>query len=129
MRRSDGVHRDYVIKVTLRIPVVEDEPALSLQLAAAAGGTGYAVDCAADGEQADRLAHSEQYDAVIFDLGLPKIDGLTLLRRWREAGLSLPVPILTARGNWHEKVQGIESRHALQRREVAVQANADLLFR
>ena len=114
----------------MRIPVVEDEPVLSLQLAAAAGGAGYAVDSlTADGEQADRLAHSEQYDAVIFDLGLPKIDGLTLLRRWREAGLSLPVPILTARGNWHEKVQGIESRHALQSREVAVQANADPLFR
>jgi two-component system OmpR family response regulator len=52
--------------------------------------------------------HSEQYDAVILDLGLPKIDGLTLLRRWRDGGLSLPVLILTARGNWHEKVLGID---------------------
>lgn len=87
---------------------MEDEPVLGRQLAAAAGGAGYAVDCAGDGEQADQLVHSEQYDAVILDLGLPKIDGLTLLRRWREAGFALPVLILTARGNWHEKVLGID---------------------
>jgi two-component system OmpR family response regulator len=66
------------------------------------------VDCAGDGEQADLLTHSEQYDAVVLDLGLPKIDGLTLLRRWREAGFFAPVLILTARGSWHEKVQGID---------------------
>jgi two-component system OmpR family response regulator len=99
---------DYAIKVRLRVLIVEDEPALSSQLATAASGAGYAVDCAADGEQADLLAHSEQYDAVILDLGLPKIDGLTLLRRWREGGFSTPVLILTARGSWHEKVQGID---------------------
>lgn len=109
MRRSCFVHRDYAIKVTLRILIVEDEPVLSRQLAAAASAAGYAVDCAVDGEQADQLAHSEQYDAVILDLGLPKVDGLTLLRRWRDGGLVLPVLILTARGNWHEKVLGIDS--------------------
>lgn len=92
----------------MRVLVVEDEPLLSRQLANALGQGGYAVDCAADGEQADFLAHSEQYDAVVLDLGLPRIDGLTLLRRWRESGIVAPVLILTARGSWHEKVQGID---------------------
>jgi two-component system OmpR family response regulator len=88
--------------------VVEDEPLLSGQLANALGQAGYAVDCAADGERADFLGRTEQYDAVVLDLGLPRIDGLTVLRRWREAGVSVPVLVLTARGSWHEKVQGID---------------------
>jgi two-component system OmpR family response regulator len=88
--------------------VVEDEASLSKQLAAALGDAGYAVDCAPDGERADFLGQTEQYDAVVLDLGLPRIDGLTLLRRWREAGLVVPVLVLTARGSWHEKVQGID---------------------
>jgi len=92
----------------LRALVVEDEVLLSRQLAKSLTDAGYAVDCAADGETADLLANSEQYDAVILDLGLPKVNGLTLLRRWREAGIRTPVLILTARGSWHEKVQGID---------------------
>jgi two-component system OmpR family response regulator len=92
----------------LRVLVVEDEVLLARQLSLALSGAGYAVDCAADGEQADFFANTEQYDAVVLDLGLPKIDGLTLLRRWREAGIFAPVLILTARGSWHEKVQGID---------------------
>jgi len=92
----------------LRVLVVEDEVLLARQLATALSGAGYAVDCAADGEQADFFANTEQYDAVVLDLGLPKIDGLTLLRRWREAGIFAPVLILTARGSWHEKVEGID---------------------
>jgi two-component system OmpR family response regulator len=92
----------------VRVLVVEDEPVLSKQLASALGDAGYAVDCATDGERADFLAHTEHYDAVILDLGLPKIDGLTVLRRWRESGLSVPVLVLTARGSWSEKVQGID---------------------
>jgi two-component system OmpR family response regulator len=67
------------------------------------------VDHAADGERADFLAHTEQYDAMVLDLGLPKIDGLTLLQKWREVGLTTPVLILTARGSWRQKVQGIDS--------------------
>ena len=89
--------------------VVEDEAALSRQLAASLGDAGYAVDCAADGERADFLAQTERYDVVVLDLGLPRVDGLTLLRRWRDAGLSMPVLVLTARGGWHEKVQGIDA--------------------
>lgn len=92
----------------LRVLVVEDETRLSRQLAQALTEAGYAVDCAGDGEQADFLTSTEQYDAVVLDLGLPKIDGLTLLRRWRQACFVAPVLILTARGGWHEKVQGID---------------------
>jgi two-component system, OmpR family, response regulator len=92
----------------VRILVVEDEAALSAQLAGALQEAGYAVDCASDGERADFLGRTEGYDAVVLDLGLPKIDGLTILRKWRESGLAMPVLILTARGSWHEKVQGID---------------------
>lgn len=93
----------------MRVLVVEDEALLSRQLANALGQAGYAVDCAADGERADFLGRTERYDAVVLDLGLPKVDGLTVLRRWREAGLAVPVLVLTARASWHEKVQGIDS--------------------
>ena len=92
----------------MRVLVVEDEAVLARQLAAALEGAGYAVDCSADGERADFLAQPEAYDAIILDLGLPKIDGLTLLRRWRDAGIFVPILVLTARGSWHEKVQGID---------------------
>src|SRR3982751_5898187 len=93
----------------MRILIVEDERALSSQLAAALKDAGYAVDCAGDGERGDFLAQTEHYDAILLDLGLPAIDGLTLLRRWRDAGVDVPVLVLTARGSWHEKVQGIDS--------------------
>jgi two-component system, OmpR family, response regulator len=93
----------------VRVLVAEDEKRLSEQLATALRQAGYAVDAAIDGEQADFLTQTEAYDAVVLDLGLPKIDGMTLLRRWREAGLAVPVLVLTARGSWHEKVQGIDS--------------------
>ena len=92
----------------MRVLVVEDERTLQKQLADALAGAGYAVDCAADGARADFLGRTEQYDAVVMDLGLPKVDGLTVVRGWREAGLSTPVLVLTARGSWHEKVRGID---------------------
>ena len=93
----------------VRILVVEDEPALRSQLLTALDEAGYAVDGAEDGDRADFLAQTEQYDAVVLDLGLPKVDGLTLVRRWRDAGVTVPILVLTARGAWHEKVQGIDS--------------------
>jgi two-component system OmpR family response regulator len=74
----------------VRVLVVEDEARLATQLEHALADAGYAVDCAADGERADFLGHTESYDAIVLDLGLPKVDGLTLLRRWREAGLDMP---------------------------------------
>jgi len=93
----------------VRVLIAEDERRLSQSLASALTDAGYAVDCAADGERADFLAQTERYDAVVLDLGLPKLDGLTVLRRWRDAGISTPVLVLTARGSWHEKVQGMDS--------------------
>ena len=95
--------------LSVRILVAEDEPGLSQQLSVSLREAGYAVDTAADGARVDFLARTEQYDAILLDLGLPKIDGLTLLRRWRESAVATPVLVLTARGSWHEKVQGIDS--------------------
>ena len=93
----------------VRVLVVEDEPRLSREIAGALGAAGYVVDCASDGARADLLAHTERYDAVLLDLGLPRLDGLSLLRAWRERGLTMPVLVLTARSSWHEKVEGIDS--------------------
>ncbi len=93
----------------MRALVAEDEARLSAQLSAALQEQGYAVDCAADGRRADFLAQTETYDVVVLDLGLPGVDGLTILRRWREAGMAVPVMVLTARGSWSEKVHGIDS--------------------
>ena len=92
----------------MRALIVEDEPRLSKQLSAALADEGFAVDCAADGERADFLGQTESYDAIVLDLGLPVVDGLTVLRRWRDAGVMTPVMILTARGSWSEKVRGID---------------------
>jgi two-component system OmpR family response regulator len=93
----------------LRALIAEDEGHLSQQLAAALAEAGYAVDRADDGERAEFLGQTESYDIVVLDLGLPKLDGLTVLRRWRDAGLTVPVLVLTARGSWYEKVQGIDA--------------------
>lgn len=93
----------------MRILVVEDEPALSGQLQRALEGAGYAVDIAADGEEGHFLGDTEPYDAVILDLGLPRLDGLTVLKRWRAAGRAMPVLVLTARASWQEKVDGIDA--------------------
>jgi two-component system, OmpR family, response regulator len=93
----------------VRVLVAEDELLLAQQLTAALTEAGYAVDCAGDGERADFLANTESYDAVILDLGLPRVDGLTVLRGWRDRGITVPVLVLTARGSWHEKVEGIDT--------------------
>jgi two-component system OmpR family response regulator len=95
--------------VHVRILIVEDEALLSEQLARALAEAGYAVDCAADGEKADFLVRTETYDAVVLDLGLPRVDGLTVLRSWRDSALQVPVLVLTARGSWRETVEGIDS--------------------
>ena len=92
----------------MRVLIVEDEVQLAEQLSRALSEAGYAVDHASDGERGEFLGRTEGYDAVILDLGLPRVDGLTVLKQWREAGLAMPVLVLTARGSWHEKVQGID---------------------
>jgi two-component system OmpR family response regulator len=89
--------------------LVEDEPTLRAMLRTGLGEAGYAVDEAADGRDAHHLGDTGSYDAVVLDLGLPLLDGLTVLKRWREAGRTVPVLILTARDNWSEKVAGIDA--------------------
>jgi two-component system OmpR family response regulator len=92
----------------VRILVVEDEAALAGRLTAALEAAGYVVDSAGEGTRAEFLGRTESYDAVVLDLGLPGMDGLTLLRQWRDSGVSAPVLVLTARASWHEKVIGID---------------------
>lgn len=93
----------------MRILVVEDEPTLAEQLREALSAAGYAVDLADNGHDAHFAGDIEPYDAVVLDLGLPKMDGLTVLKLWRAAGRTMPVLILTARDAWHEKVAGIDA--------------------
>ena len=93
----------------MRVLVVEDEPQLARQLAEALGEAGYAVDVAHDGEEGHFLGDTEPYDVVVLDLGLPKLDGISVLRRWRDDGRDMPVLILTARERWSEKVAGFDS--------------------
>lgn len=93
----------------MRLLIVEDEPTLRAQLAEGAGAAGYAVDVADNGVDAHYLGDTEPYDAVILDLGLPRMDGITVLRKWRAAARLMPVLILTARDGWHEKVAGIDA--------------------
>ncbi|SOD92416.1 response regulator transcription factor [Caenispirillum bisanense] len=93
----------------MRVLVVEDEPRLTLQLERALQAAGYAVDTAYDGERAEILGETEDYDAVVLDLGLPRVDGATVLRRWRAAGRAMPVLVLTARDSWSDKVAGLDA--------------------
>ena len=93
----------------MRVLVVEDEPTLAKQLRATLEGAGYAVDSAADGEDGHYLGSTENYDAVILDLGLPEVDGLTVLDRWRKEGRVTPVLVLTARDSWSDKVAGLDA--------------------
>lgn len=93
----------------MRILVVEDEPTLCTQLAQAIEAAGHTVETAADGATARYLGEVEDFDAVVLDLGLPVVDGLSVLRHWRALGRSMPVLILTARSAWHEKVTGMDA--------------------
>ncbi|MBA4743374.1 MAG: response regulator transcription factor [Azoarcus sp.] len=93
----------------MRVLVVEDEAVLAEQLREALAAAGYAVDHADNGVDGQYLGEVENYDAVVLDLGLPRMDGLTVLRQWRAAGRDMPVLILTARDSWHEKVGGIDA--------------------
>ncbi len=93
----------------MRVLVVEDEPDLARQLQEGLAGAGYAVDYAPDGEEAHFLGDTEPYDAVILDLGLPILDGVSVLEKWRKAGREMPVLILTARDTWSDKVAGLDA--------------------
>jgi len=93
----------------MRILVVEDDPDLRRQLVAALEDAGYAVDAAKDGEEGHFLGDTEPYDAVVLDLGLPILDGVSVLEKWRRAGRKMPVLILTARDRWSDKVAGFDA--------------------
>ncbi len=93
----------------MRLLVVEDDPDLAEQLVEALRDAGYAVDLTGDGEDAQFLGETEPYDAVVLDLGLPNVDGMTILERWREGGRVMPVLILTARDRWSDKVAGFDA--------------------
>jgi two-component system OmpR family response regulator len=93
----------------MRVLVVEDDPDLGRQLSDALTQAGYAVDLAPDGEEGHFLGDTEPYDAAVLDLGLPKLDGVRVLEKWRTAGKDMPVLILTARDRWSEKVAGFDA--------------------
>ena len=93
----------------MRLLVVEDDPDLNRQLVAALSEAGYAVDSAQDGEEGHFLGDTEPYDVAILDLGLPRMDGISVLEQWRRDGRDMPVLILTARDRWSEKVAGMDA--------------------
>ncbi|MBI0003156.1 response regulator transcription factor [Bartonella sp. M0177] len=93
----------------MRILVLEDDRELNRQLVAALNSAGYVVDHAYDGEEGYFLGDTESYDAVVLDIGLPKMDGISIVERWRENSRSMPVLILTARDRWSDKVAGIDA--------------------
>ena len=93
----------------MRILVVEDDKDLNRQLVEALQQKGYAVDKAFDGEEGHFLGDTEPYDAIVLDLGLPVLDGVSVLSKWRRAGRKTPVLILTARDRWSDKVAGFDA--------------------
>lgn len=93
----------------MRILVVEDDKELNRQIADALTDAGYVVDRTFDGEEGHFLGDTEPYDAVVLDVGLPQMDGISVLERWRQDGRTMPVLILTARDRWSDKVSGIDA--------------------
>ena len=93
----------------MRVLVVEDDTDLNRQLSEALKEAGYAVDGAFDGEEGHFLGDTEPYDTVVLDIGLPKMDGISVLEQWRRDGKTMPVLILTARDRWSDKVAGIDA--------------------
>ena len=93
----------------MRLLVVEDDRDINRQVVAALEEAGYVADKAYDGEEGGYLGESEPYDAIILDMGLPKADGVTVLQKWRRAGVKTPVIILTARDRWSDKVDGFDA--------------------
>tara|TARA_R110000824_G_scaffold366730_2_gene555657 strand:- start:197229 stop:197900 length:672 start_codon:yes stop_codon:yes gene_type:complete len=93
----------------MRLLVVEDDPDLNRQLVSALQEAGYVVDSASDGEEGHFLGDTEPYDAVVLDLGLPEMDGVTVLEKWRRNNRTMPVLILTARDRWSDKVAGFDA--------------------
>ncbi len=93
----------------MRILIVEDDRRIAADIAAALEAAGYSAEREGDGENAWFRGDTEAFAAIILDLGLPQMDGLTILKKWRAAGRDVPILILTARGSWTERVEGIEA--------------------
>ena len=93
----------------MRVLLVEDEPRIAADVAATLRAAGYLVETVAEGEEAWFRGDTDDYDLVVLDLGLPRMDGLAVLKRWRAAGRATPVLVLTARGAWSERVEGIDA--------------------
>lgn len=93
----------------MRLLLVEDDAAIGMRVARALESSGYIVERATDGEDACFRGETENFDAVILDLGLPQMDGIQIVKRWRAQGRNMPVLILTARGSWMERVEGIDA--------------------
>jgi len=93
----------------MRVLVVEDDPKIARDLMQSMTAAGFRVEICTDGEEAWFLGDTEDYDLVVLDLGLPKLDGLSVLKRWRAGRRMMPVLVLTARGAWQERVEGIEA--------------------
>ena len=106
----DGRYRDSAKgDMTMQVLLVEDDPRIRSDVTAALEAHHYIVDVERDGEQAWFKGDTEDYSAVILDLGLPQMDGLSVLKRWRAGGRDFPVLVLTARGTWSERVEGIDA--------------------
>ena len=93
----------------MRLLLLEDDDRIARDVMATLKAAGYSVERETEGEEGWFKGDTEDYDAVILDLGLPSLDGLTILKRWRANGRTMPVLILTARGSWSERVDGIDS--------------------
>jgi two-component system OmpR family response regulator len=93
----------------MRILIAEDEPFVASSIASSLQAVGYIVDVVHDGEEAWFRGSTENYAAIILDLGLPKLDGISILKRWRSEGIQTPVLVISARGTWAERVDGIDS--------------------
>jgi DNA-binding response OmpR family regulator len=93
----------------MRVLVAEDDRRIAEALATSLAAAGFVAEIEADGEDVWYRGDSEDFDAISLDLGLPTLDGLTILKRWRKSGRTLPVLILTARGHWEERVEGLEA--------------------
>lgn len=93
----------------MRILVVEDDPRIAADVCTALTAAGYLTEIARDGEDAWFRGDTEDYDLIVLDLGLPLMDGLTVLKKWRAAKRKMPVIALTARGSWMERVEGIDA--------------------
>jgi len=93
----------------MRVLVVEDDPRIARDVIETLSGAGFVTDHESNGEEAWFMGDTENYSAVILDLGLPGMDGLSVLKKWRESGRSFPILVLTARGTWSERVEGIDA--------------------